>query len=477
MKVLARLVALMLFGCLAINTSAQSIQQRKTDSVFQLVKKYVRAKNAAAIHELASPEFKQAIPLANFQSFLSQDIFSFGQLKSDSLVSFLNNIKAGYKLHFDKTDRLLSISLDKNNKLDYFQSLPYVVVNNKTQLVASSNPLITIQDKKVDSLARGYIQRSNTVGLSIGIIKNGKTSIYNYGETAKNSKKLPDGNTLFEIGSLTKTYTGTLLAYYVNKGVISLNDPISKFLPASVAANPALAEIKLLNLSNHTSGLPGLPPDFTLQRPYDEANPYNYYSTQMVFDYLQKCTLKTKPGEKFDYSNLGAGLLGIILEKVSGRSFEKMIAEVITQPLGMKNTVQHLYPMLTPRFAPVYDETGNPTSAWDFDALASAGALRSSMNDLVLYAIANMNSKGLTPLNKAIDLTHQVTVSNSDAKVGLGWFISTINGVDYYFHGGGTGGSSSFFAFNQAENLAVIILSNAVESTDPMGVGLIKKLQ
>lgn len=474
---LTRFLAIMLFVFFAINTSAQSIQQRKTDSVYQLVKKYIKTKNAAAIHELTSPGFKQAIPLANFQAFLLQDIFSFSQLKSDSLISFQNNVKASYRLQFDKADRLLSISLDKNDKLDYFQSLPYVVIRNKTALAASSNPLLTAQDKKVDSIARSYIQKSNTVGLSIGIIRNGKASVYNYGETAKGNKKLPDGNTLFEVGSLTKTFTATLLAYYVNKGVISLNDPITKFLPAAVAANPALAEITLVNLSDHTSGLPSLPPDFTLQRPYDEGNPYKYYTKQMLYDYLQKCTLKNKPGEKFAYSNLGAGLLGVILEKVSGKSFEQMVAEVITQPLGMKSTVQHLYPMLTPRFAPVYDEVGNPTSVWDFDALASAGALRSSTNDLVLYALANMNSKDITPLYKAINLTHQVTVNDNDAKVGLGWFISTINGVDYYFHGGGTGGSSSFFAFNKAKNLAVVILSNAVESTDPMGAELIKKLQ
>jgi CubicO group peptidase (beta-lactamase class C family) len=132
--------------------------------------------------------------------------------------------------------------------------------------------------------------------------------------------------------------------------------------------------------------------------------------------------------------------------------------------------------MLSPRFATVYDEDGNPTSPWDFDALAPAGALRSTMNDMLLYVKANLNSKSISPLDKAIDLTHQITLNN-DARIGLAWHIIVVGGVDYYFHNGGTGGSSSFLAFNKSKNLGLVILSNAAESTDPTGVSLLRKLQ
>jgi CubicO group peptidase (beta-lactamase class C family) len=97
------------------------------------------------------------------------------------------------------------------------------------------------------------------------------------------------------------------------------------------------------------------------------------------------------------------------------------------------------------------------------------------MNDMLLYVKANLN-KGISPLDKAIDLTHQITLNN-DARIGLAWHIIVVGGVDYYFHNGGTGGSSSFLAFNKSKQLGVVILSNAAESTDPTGVNLLRKLQ
>jgi len=168
--------------------------------------------------------------------------------------------------------------------------------------------------------------------------------------------------------------------------------------------------------------------------------------------------------------------LGVILEKVSGKPFEQMVAEIIDQPLAMKNTVQHLFPMQASRFATVYDEGGNETPPWDFDAMAAIGSLKSTLNDMVAYVVANMNTKPITPVNKAIDLTHQTTFKNDDIKVGLGWHIVNIVGKEYYFHTGGTGGSSSYLAISTAKNFAVIILSNSVESTDDIGAGLLTKL-
>ncbi|MDB5011031.1 MAG: class beta-lactamase-related serine hydrolase, partial [Mucilaginibacter sp.] len=212
------------------------------------------------------------------------------------------------------------------------------------------------------------------------------------------------------------------------------------------------------------------------QKPYDKVNPYRNYNKQLLFAYLKTCTLNTKPGEHYAYSNLAVGLLGVILEKISGKSFEEMALAIICNPLGMKNTVQHLYPLLTSRFAEVYNDDGLQTVPWDFDVLASCGALRSTVSDLVLYAKANLNDNGLTPLAKAFKLTHDITFNN-DARLGLAWHIIVVNGVNYYFHNGGTYGSSSFLAFNKDKKLAVIVLSNASASTDAVGVDILKKLQ
>ncbi|GAB2982986.1 hypothetical protein GCM10027049_19840 [Mucilaginibacter puniceus] len=469
---------LLLICCLTLTVDAQTRQQQKTDSVYRLVKKAFNEKDVNAIYALAGANFKKAVDFESFRNVAEKQLFPLGAIRRDSLLSFNNNKDATYKIQLDAVTLKLLMNLDEKDKLEAFVFQPYniVALSDKPNKVATSNPMLTITDKMVDSIARLYIQKQNTAGLSLGIIKDGKVSTFNYGETTKGNNKLPDGNTLFEIGSITKTFTSILLAWYVNQGKVSLNDPITKFLPEPAASNPQLKDIKLINLSNHTSGLQSIPTNTELQRPYDQANPYKNYSKQLLFDYLAKCTLIANPGEKYAYSNLAPGLLGIILEKVSGKPYEQMVAEIITQPLGMKSTIQHIYPMLSPRFATVYDEEGNPTSPWDFDALAPAGALRSSMNDMLLYVKANLNTKGTSQLDKAIDLTHQITLNN-DARIGLAWHIIVVGGVDYYFHNGGTGGSSSFLAFNKSKQLGVVILSNAAESTDPIGVSLLRNLQ
>lgn len=455
---------------------AQSRQLQKTDSVYRVIKKHIITRDADAIYELADARLKQANTQGNFRDFLFRDLFSLGPIKRDSLLSFVNNLTATYKIQFQTLTMQLAINLGNNDKLAYFRLEPFKEGPvDKPSLVTTSNPRKTIVDKIVDSVARRYIQKSNTVGLSIGIIKDGKISTYNYGETKRANNQLPTVNTIYEIGSITKTFTAAILAHYVNEGKMSLADPITKYLPDSVAANPALKEITLVNLINHTSGLPSLPANFNAQKPYDEANPYKNYNRQLLFAYLKNCTLKSASGKKYAYSNLAVGLLGIILENVRGKHYEQMVSEIICKPIGMKSTVQHLNPLITPRFAIVYDEDVHETQPWDFDALAACGALRSTVTDLLLYTKANM-VKTDTKLSKAFNLTHQITFNN-DTQLGMGWHIIKIDGISYYFHNGGTGGSSSFLAYNPERNIAIVILSNAAASTDATGVGILKMLQ
>ncbi|MDB5158618.1 MAG: class beta-lactamase-related serine hydrolase [Mucilaginibacter sp.] len=461
---------------ISINTFAQSRQLQKTDSVFRLIKKYSKTKDADAIYELAAIRFKQSISQGTFRDFLFRELFALGPVKKDSLLSFVNNLTATYKMQMDAVTMQLTISIGDNDKLTYFKLEPFTeFVSNKSSLVASTNELKIALDKKIDSVVRGYIQKSNTVGISIAIVKNGQSRTYNYGETKRGNGQLPNIGSIYEIGSITKTFTATLLAWYVNEGKLSLTDAITKYLPDSVAANPALKNIKLVNLINHTSGLPGLPANFTAQKAYDETNPYKNYTKEMLFSYLKSCTLRSEPGTKYAYSNLAVGLLGTILERVSGKPYEQLVSDIICTPLGMKSTLQHLYPLILPRFTTVYDETGHQTPAWDFDALAACGSLRSTINDLLLYTKANM-IKADSKLSKAFELTHQITFSN-DTKVAMGWHIIKVDGVSYYFHNGGTDGSSSFLAYNIEKNIAVVILSNSGASTDTTGIGLLKLLQ
>ena len=460
---------------MATQSIAQSRQQQKVDSVFQLVKQYFNQKNADAIYNMAGADFEKELSISTFSDIANKQIFPFGKIKESTLISFVNNSTAIYKLKTDTVTLQLSISLDQKEKLQIFLFQRYQEpVGNKTAMVPTSNKMVSVMDTEVDSVARLYIQKSNTVGLCIGILKDGKMTTYGYGETVKGNGKIPNADNFFEIGSITKTFTSTLLALYVNEGKLNLADPITKYLPDSVAVNPLLTGITLLNLSNHTSGLARIPDNMD-NHAADPLNPYKNYTKELMFAYLKSCKITGKPGAQYGYSNLGVALLGTILEQISGKRFEQMVTELICKPLSMFTTSQYLNPLLSPRFVAVYNEEGMPTPAWDFDVMAPCGALRSTVNDLLIYSGYNLHP-GTNALGKAITLTHQVTF-NKDIKIGLAWHIIVVNGVNYYFHNGGTFGSSSFLAFNPEKNLAIVVLSNAAESTDAVGVGILKKVQ
>jgi CubicO group peptidase (beta-lactamase class C family) len=455
--------------------SAQSRQQQKVDSVFQQVKKYFNLKNADALYNMGGEDFQNELTIDAFNAVTNKQLFPLGEIKESSLMSFVNNNVATYKLKFASITLQLLISLDKRDKLEIFLFQEYVEPPaNKTALVPSSNPMKTDIDRKVDSVARTYIQKSTTVGLCIGVITNGNISTYGYGETVRRNGKIPNADNFFELGSITKTFTAILLAYYVDEGEIKLTDPVIEYLPDSVAANPELQSITILNLINHTSGLERIP-DNLIPHATDALNPYKDYSKQLLYQYLETCKLKSKPGTQYAYSNLGVGLLGSILEGISQEPFERMVTEIICKPLAMFSTDQYLNPLLAPRFVQVYNAGGQATEAWDFDVLAACGSLRSTLNDMLLYAKANLHP-GNDKLSKAIGLTHRITFTK-DLKIAMAWHIITVNGVDYIFHNGGTNGSSSFLAFNPKTNIAVVVLSNAAESTDAVGTGILKKIQ
>ena len=349
------------------------------------------------------------------------------------------------------------------------------MVKPKRKPVASSNLLKSAIDETVDVAARLYMQRSNACGLSIGIIKDGEVNTYGYGETEKGSGKLPDAAGVFEIGSITKTFTATLLAWFVNKDKLNLTDPITDYLPDDIRnANPSLQNIKVVHLSNHTSGLPRLPPNFFM-RFMSLRNPYKGYTSTMLFSALKKCRLNSPPGEVYAYSNMAAGLLGVILERISSKSFEQLIKEIITGPLEMSNTMQHLTAEVNERFVKGYTKWGWPAKYWDFDVLAACGSLRSTINDLLVYAAANMaNTNDM--LTKSFMLTHQVTFSKK-TRVALGWHLLTLNNTDYYWHNGGTGGFRSFLMFCAERHFAVAILSNSAVSCDGLAINILRRLQ
>jgi len=446
-------------------------KQRTNDSIFQEVSSLINARDGDSLYTLLNDDFKSKFRKDAFTGFLKDNLYPLGKMKEYSFIDRKEGISS-YKIVYAKATLEFSMEVDEDGKISSLRFLPYKEpVATKSFAAATNNPMKTTLDTDVDHIATQYINKANTVGLCIGILKNGTTAIYGYGATAKENNHIPDSEAIFEIGSITKTFTAVLLAYYVGQNKLSLSDPITKYLPDSVAANKNLQAITLQMLSNHTSGLARIPDNMQYA---DLLNPYKNYNRQQLFTYLKDCKLQSVPGEKYAYSNLGAGLLGVILENASGQTYEQMVSSVICKPLAMSNTFQHANKPQKERLVSVYNATGEPVIMWDMDALAGAGGLKSTMHDMLLYAEENMTDDK-TDLSNAFALTHKITY-DKEMSVGLGWHKVKTDNMDCYWHNGGTGGSSSYIGFVPDKKIAVIVLSNAVESVDVLAGNILKIL-
>ena len=352
-----------------------------------------------------------------------------------------------------------------------------VAQDDQPKKPASSNPLLTGLDNKVDEIVQPYLLRPNTAGLSIGILKRGKTYFYGYGETEKGNNTLPDPATIFEIGSISKTFTATLLAIAAREKRLGLNDPVNKYLPDSI---PALQYnnrvVTLIDLSNHTSAIPRMPSNF-MRTATDPRNPYANYSIENLYTYLAHLQLTREPGTQLDYSNTAVGLLGVILQKMYDTSYEALMLKYICDPLHMEDTRLLIRKDDSVRFAKGYNALGKKTSYWYLPpAFAGAGGIRSTARDMLKYAAANLG-KAPRPLNKAIQLTHEVTFSKNTSAIGLNWFYRQYGHEKFLYHNGATGGFRSYLGINEKEQFAVVILSNCTVGADEMGIALMKWLE
>ncbi|MDR1516596.1 MAG: beta-lactamase family protein [Dysgonamonadaceae bacterium] len=288
----------------------------------------------------------------------------------------------------------------------------------------------------------------NNTQLSIAIIQNGKTAYYGIIKENDSIKPIENQNKVFEIGSITKVFTSSVLASLVEDKKIGLADEINAFYPFALKDN---VKISFESLANHTSGLPRLPENLDLT---NAINPYKNYGKTEIAEYL-KNRLKLN-SKTYSYSNLGAGLLGYTLALSQKKSFQTLLQKKIFDKYKMKNSFTSSY-HLEDKLVRGLDKDGKSVSNWDFDVLLGGGGILSTTEDLAKFAIAQFN-----PKNKELSLTRKPTFDiDENMKIGLGWHIlKSESGKNFVWHNGGTGGYSSSMAVDAEEKTAVIILSN-----------------
>jgi CubicO group peptidase (beta-lactamase class C family) len=331
----------------------------------------------------------------------------------------------------------------------------------------------------VDELAERAMRSRRRIGLAVGCLQGGEQRVVGYGRLRTDAQDTPDGGTIFEIGSVTKVFTGLLLADLAEQGLVGLDDPLASYLPAA-ARVPTFGDqqITLGDLVSHAGGLPRDPKGTLRRWLLDRHNPNAGLSVQELHAGLARTRLRRRPGERVKYSNLGAGLLGEALARAAGQPYEALVRERICLPLGMRDTVIAPTGEQLARLATGSTRRGRPAPPLEIPALVGAGALRSTATDMLCLLRANLDP-ARTPLASQIERTQLPRLRMAKrAEVGLGWLIARPPGAaaPVLWHNGGTGGFRSFVGAAREAGTAVVVLGNSARSVDRLGLRLLTAL-
>ncbi|HCZ36200.1 MAG TPA: serine hydrolase [Cytophagales bacterium] len=325
----------------------------------------------------------------------------------------------------------------------------------------------TLSAQTVEEKIKARVTFGETPGIVVGIYENGKTQYYSYGVANLESKEPVTSITLFEIGSITKTFTTSMAAMLSLEQKISFDATAQKYLPSKMVLPERNGKaITIEHLATAHSGLPRMPLNF---QPKDPMNPYIDYQEAELSYFLSNYELTRDPGSEYEYSNLGMGLLGYIVTRIDEKSYSDALQQMICKPLGMNKTFiggQRKEKHLASGYA---DKLAMKAWTWDDQSvLTGAGGIVSNAEDMMKFLVAQLDKTN--PLAKAFTLTHQSRANAGGMKIGYGWHIRYENLI---WHNGGTGGFRSFAGFDKTKNKAVIILTNSTTGADDLGFHLL----
>src|SRR5688572_2812635 len=310
------------------------------------------------------------------------------------------------------------------------------------------------------SLQRRIEVEKKSVGIVVGIVDEHGSRVVSCGKMDNGTDQEVDGDTLFDIASITKPFTGLLLQDMIERGEMKLDDPVQKYLPASVRMPTRNGrQITLRHLVTHTSGLPHIAGNLNPKR---ADQPFADYTVEELNAFLSGYKLTREPGTKFEYSSLGAGLLGHVIALKAGSDYESLVVDRICRPLKMDSTRITLTPELRSRFAIGHNQFGEAVLSWDRATQLGGSALRSTANDMLKFLSANL---GLTPssLTPIMEKTHTLRLDQTlGMDFGLAWIITRWpQEREIIWHAGGVPGYITFAGFDKVQRRGVVILSSS----------------
>lgn len=314
---------------------------------------------------------------------------------------------------------------------------------------------------------RKRVEAGFAPGIILGVVNPEGRAFYTYGKADLESGQCMTPETIVEIGSVTKAFTSLLMVEAALDGRFKLESPIADYLPEGTKGTGRYGrQITFEDLAVHRSGLPRLPWNLL---PTDPADPYAGYSCEQILEFMRTHQLVNPVRIRYDYSNFGLGLLGYLIERTTEKSFAQLIEQHITQPLSMQDTMVEVPEGKQSRFARGY-VLKKPAPHWDFGCLVGTGGLRSTASDLLSFLEALLGLRS-SELDEAISiaLDRRYTFESPPVEMCLGWQIREEAGTEIYWHSGATGGFRSFAAFDRANQVGIVVLSNSAYDLDRLG--------
>jgi CubicO group peptidase (beta-lactamase class C family) len=315
-------------------------------------------------------------------------------------------------------------------------------------------------DEAVDFILDYEISNENIVGAALGVIHNGTTRTYFYGRSSKTNTNKPDMETMFEIGSITKTFTAILLSDLEEKDLIRFSDPVQDYLPENVTLPMKdNAQMTLEHLVTHTASLPREAPNLD-DYITDELNPYQLYPETALYDFLGNFSPEVNYGSAYQYSNIGFGLLGHVMGLITGKSYDEMVQESIFDVLGMNASIAS-NTHLSGNVAVGY-KADSPTPQFQMShCLSGAGIIKSNLEDMMTYLKAQLGIQS-SSLDSAIGKTQEPLFDQYQGTIysGMGWAIAFKDTGKTCYHDGGSPGQMSYIIFNKETMNGLVILTN-----------------
>lgn len=325
-------------------------------------------------------------------------------------------------------------------------------------------------DEELAALIQSRVEEGGAMGIVLGVVEaDGSTRIVFYGDAGHEAKPL-GSKSVFEIGSITKVFTGILLAHMVERGEVALSDPVSKYLPDGVTVPSRNGrEITLLDLTTHRSSITRMPTNMIP----DGTGPYPKYTIDMMYEFLSTHELRRDIGVEFEYSNVAVALLGHVLSRVGGGTYEEVLRERVLDPLGMQMTSTKVEGALREWMTVGHDRRGLVAPYRNWPELPGMGALRSNAEDLLVFLAANAGTPE-SRLEQVLRDAHEVRNSiDQQTDIGLNWFVRTVGDSKVIWHGGATQGFRAFAGFDPETGVGAVLLANSPAAISDIGLHLI----